>query len=181
MGELTLWVLCADTCTRGYRLSGLRLGGSLASRLIVCATLAINVQTAPAQSPPLPEPRAPIGGSATPPIAPAFWFRQYCASCHGVDGTGDGPVAPSLKTKPPDLTVLSKNSGGVFPGQEVQDFIDGTTPVVAHGPQQMPVWGYPAKLPPDRLRGTFKPEFTPVEVEARIKLIVDYVKSIQKK
>ena len=149
--------------------------------LLMCATLAINVQTAPAQSPPLPEPRAPIGGSAIPPNAPAFWFRQYCASCHGVDGTGDGPVAPSLKTKPADLTVLSKYNGGVFPGQEVQDFIDGTRPVVAHGPQEMPVWGYPAKLPPDRLRGTFKPEFTPVEVEARIKLIVDFVKSIQKK
>ena len=51
-----------------------------------------------------------------------------------------GRVVPSLKTKPP-LDGSRKNSGGVFPGQEVQDFIDGTTPVVAHGPQQMPVWG----------------------------------------
>jgi len=165
----------------GIQAKRLKFGGFATIALLVCATLATIVQTASAQSPPLPEPQAPIGGSAIPPSAPAFWFRQYCASCHGVDGTGDGPVAPSLKTKPADLTILSKDSGGVFPRQEVQAFIDGTRPVVAHGPQEMPVWGYPAKLPQDRLRGTFKPEFTPVEVEARINLIVDYVKSIQRK
>jgi cytochrome c553 len=26
-------------------------------------------------------------------------FRMYCASCHGVDGRGDGPVAEALKTQ----------------------------------------------------------------------------------
>ncbi|HXZ88657.1 MAG TPA: c-type cytochrome, partial [Candidatus Binataceae bacterium] len=40
-------------------------------------------------------------------------FRQYCAQCHGMDATGDGPVAPALKKKPANLTVLSKNNGGV--------------------------------------------------------------------
>jgi mono/diheme cytochrome c family protein len=52
-------------------------------------------------------------------------FRRYCAQCHGMDGTGDGPVAAALKKKPANLTLLSKNNGGVFPEKEVRDFIDG--------------------------------------------------------
>ncbi|MBV8357584.1 MAG: hypothetical protein JO189_06555, partial [Deltaproteobacteria bacterium] len=57
---------------------------------------------------------------------PQLDFRRYCAQCHGMDGTGDGPVAPALKKKPANLTLLSKNNGGVFPEKEVRDFIDGT-------------------------------------------------------
>jgi len=156
--------------------------GCLASIfLFVGATLAINVQTAQAQPSPLPGSESRTGGSAISSSAPAFWFRRYCASCHGVDGTGDGPVAASLRTKPADLTVLSKNNGGVFPDQDVHDYLDGTKPLLAHGSQQMPVWGYPTTLAPGTLRGTFKPEFTRTEIETRIKLIVGYVKSIQKK
>jgi cytochrome c553 len=30
-------------------------------------------------------------------------FEFYCASCHGRDGKGSGPVAPALKTPPPHL------------------------------------------------------------------------------
>ena len=38
-------------------------------------------------------------------------FIQSCASCHGVKGRGDGPVAKSLAKAPADLTKLSqKNS-----------------------------------------------------------------------
>src|ERR1700739_3276365 len=36
-------------------------------------------------------------------------FKRYCASCHGKDGTGNGPVASELKRKPANLTVLSRN------------------------------------------------------------------------
>ena len=42
-------------------------------------------------------------------------FMFYCASCHGPSGKGDGPVARSLKTRPADLTVLTKRNGGTFP------------------------------------------------------------------
>jgi len=149
--------------------------------LLVGATLAINVQTALAQVPSLPPQRARAGGAGIPPGGPAFWFRLYCASCHGVDGTGDGSVAPILKTKPADLTVLSKNNGGVFPEQAVHDFIDGTKTVIAHGSREMPVWGYPTMLNPGTQRGIFKPELTQEQIDRRISLLVDYVKSIQKK
>lgn len=42
---------------------------------------------------------------------PAF----YCASCHGVDAKGEGPVAKSLNVKPSDLTRIAARSGGKFP------------------------------------------------------------------
>jgi mono/diheme cytochrome c family protein len=38
-------------------------------------------------------------------------FRQHCAQCHGMDGTGDGPVAPALKKKPANLTRLYVSAG----------------------------------------------------------------------
>ena len=35
-------------------------------------------------------------------------YLSNCASCHGKDAKGGGPVAGSLKLKVPDLTVLAK-------------------------------------------------------------------------
>jgi mono/diheme cytochrome c family protein len=31
-------------------------------------------------------------------------FAEHCAMCHGEGGTGDGPMADALETKPADLT-----------------------------------------------------------------------------
>ena len=31
-------------------------------------------------------------------------FRTNCFVCHGLDGTGNGPLASKLETKPADLT-----------------------------------------------------------------------------
>src|SRR5688572_28600683 len=70
-------------------------------------------------------------------------FELYCASCHGRDGRGGGPVAPALKTPPPDLTLSARRNGGTFPRVRVESFVTGdltpTTP--AHGSKGMPVWG----------------------------------------
>ena len=66
-------------------------------------------------------------------------FQQYCASCHGVEGKGDGPSAAALKTPPPDLTALTK--GGAFDEAKVRTWIDGTQASTAHGTRDMPVWG----------------------------------------
>jgi mono/diheme cytochrome c family protein len=38
--------------------------------------------------------------------------KAYCASCHGADGKGDGPMAKSLKVKPADLTRIAARNGG---------------------------------------------------------------------
>jgi mono/diheme cytochrome c family protein len=108
-------------------------------------------------------------------------FRQYCAQCHGMSGTGDGPVAAALKKKPANLTLLSKKNGGTFPEQEVREFIDGTKTAESHGTREMPIWGYAFMYRQGALSGSGAPPLTEPEVKAKIDMLVDYVKSIQKK
>ena len=65
-------------------------------------------------------------------------FRSNCSVCHGLDGTGDGPLASKLETKPADLTNnerLEKKSD-----RELFKIIEGKAP---HGQvsDDMPQWG----------------------------------------
>ncbi len=68
-------------------------------------------------------------------------FRIYCRSCHGAEAHGDGPLAQELKTKPADLSRLRAKDGS-FPQAEIAAKIDGRSMIKAHGPSDMPVWGY---------------------------------------
>ena len=43
------------------------------------------------------------------------YFVRYCASCHGTDGTGDGPVAKTLVTPPANLRKLGDKYGMPLP------------------------------------------------------------------
>ncbi len=110
-------------------------------------------------------------------------FRTHCAQCHGMDGKGDGPMGPALKVKPADLTVLAKNNGGVFPEEKVTNAINGTSEVGSHGTEgggttPMPVWGLAFRASTESGTGA---DFTPQEVDKKIKLLVDYIKTIQEK
>ncbi|MBM1219647.1 c-type cytochrome [Ponticoccus sp. SC2-23] len=67
-------------------------------------------------------------------------YLQHCATCHGLDADGKGPMAPALVLQPPDLTALSARNGGRFPYARVIARIDGRDPLVAHG-SPMPVYG----------------------------------------
>ena len=67
-------------------------------------------------------------------------YERYCASCHGLEGTGHGPMRAVLTLPPTDLTALSAQNGGVFPLERVVKRIDGRDPLVAHG-SPMPVYG----------------------------------------
>ena len=67
-------------------------------------------------------------------------YQWYCASCHGMEGDGAGPMAPVLLVPPTDLTQLSAASGGTFPLLRVVRRIDGSDPLVSHG-SDMPVFG----------------------------------------
>ena len=67
-------------------------------------------------------------------------YVARCASCHGADGRGEGPVAPALRVPPTDLTALARGSGGTFPRAHVIDVMTGVVPVLAHGSREMPVW-----------------------------------------
>ena len=53
-------------------------------------------------------------------------FVTYCASCHGSDGKGNGPMVNFLKRKPADLTQLSKANNGAFPFDRIYGVFDGT-------------------------------------------------------
>ncbi|SMX44770.1 c-type cytochrome [Maliponia aquimaris] len=70
----------------------------------------------------------------------AAFFGQYCATCHGVDAKGDGPMTQMMTVTVPDLTQMSANNGGKFPMLEVIHIIDGRTGLRAHG-GPMPVYG----------------------------------------
>jgi mono/diheme cytochrome c family protein len=109
----------------------------------------------------------------------ALDFRQYCAQCHGKDGTGDGPVAPALKKKPANLTLLSRNNGGAFPEDEVRDFIDGGKAAEGHGTRDMPIWGYAFMYRRSSHTGAGGAPLTEAQVTHKIGRLVDYVKSIQ--
>lgn len=68
-------------------------------------------------------------------------FRTWCASCHGADGRGAGPVAVYLRVPPSDLTQIARRNNGVFPADRVYRIIDGRQTVKSHGSPQMPIWG----------------------------------------
>ncbi len=112
-------------------------------------------------SPPTP-PTAP-SQPAAPPASPApvqadALYKQYCASCHGPDGKGNGPAAVALPVKPVDHTnpaVMSKISDA-----ELFKAIKEGGQGVGKSPA-MPPWG-----------GTLKDE--------QIRALVAYVRSLAK-
>ena len=73
-------------------------------------------------------------------------FVEYCASCHGLDGKGRGPVASALKSPPTDLTTLAKNNEGKYPAGFVSAVLKFGRNLSAHGSQDMPVWGSRFKM-----------------------------------
>ena len=71
----------------------------------------------------------------------AVTYRIYCSNCHGAAAKGDGRLAKSLVRKPADLTQLARKNAGVYPADEVREYIDGRKDVAEHGERDMPVWG----------------------------------------
>lgn len=104
-----------------------------------------------------------------------------CASCHGVGGKGDGPMAQYLTVLPTDLTQVTKSNDGVFPVLEMFQIIDGRTELGAHGVRhtegwEMPVWGSRYKEEAGTKYGPYGGEQA---VRARILELVFYVQAIQ--
>jgi mono/diheme cytochrome c family protein len=100
-------------------------------------------------------------------------YREYCASCHGKDGKGNGPAAGALKARLPDLTTLAKRKGGRFPAGDVYQVIKWGGGIMGHGSKEMPVWGK-AFMPVQGRRSE-------QEVDQRIKSLIRYIESIQVK
>jgi mono/diheme cytochrome c family protein len=68
-------------------------------------------------------------------------YQSYCATCHGNDAKGNGPMAPALKTPPPDLTQIAVRNGGMFSAKKVERIISGESELTSHGTREMPLWG----------------------------------------
>lgn len=118
-------------------------------------------------------------------------FVNYCASCHGVDGKGNGPLAPTLKIAPSDLTVISKKNKGNFPYTMIRKTIESRELGLAraHGPREMPVWGPVFAQEPEGpvpgggggggFYGVSTVQCQHLAARAKIMNIVDYIESIQ--
>lgn len=100
-------------------------------------------------------------------------YRTYCASCHGLEAKGDGPIAEHLRVRPSDLTQINKRHEGKFPTEEVHKIVDGRQPVRGHGGGDMPVWGDAFK---NSIDGS-----DDATVRAKVAALVDYIESLQKK
>ncbi|WP_170340235.1 c-type cytochrome [Ruegeria arenilitoris] len=82
---------------------------------------------------------AATGAAAQDAEAGEQLYLHHCATCHGLDATGHGPMAGVLLIQPTNLKTLG-DAGGKFPTARVVQRIDGRDPLVSHG-SPMPVYG----------------------------------------
>jgi mono/diheme cytochrome c family protein len=117
---------------------------------------------------------AALAGDPSTSATGAELYQRFCTSCHGESGRGDGPVARALKVQPADLTMIAARAGGTFDAEATREMIDGRAPSPAHGPRDMPVWGYEfeAQAPGD-VPGR-------AAAQAMTDRLVEYLRSIQR-
>ena len=111
--------------------------------------------------------RVPI--TQTSPGSGKEMFGTYCAPCHGLDGTGNGPAASALKKQPADLTQLAAKAGGKYPSAHVYAVLKQVDSPV-HGSKEMPIWG-------SLFSSVSNNEG---EIHMRITNLVNYVQTMQK-
>ena len=102
-------------------------------------------------------------------------YLSACASCHGVSGRGDGPVASALKSPAPDLTLLRQTYAGQFPRTLVIETIVGERDVAAHGTRDMPIWYERFGTDGGGARAVAS-----VYAHRNIELLANYIESIQR-
>ena len=144
---------------------------AIISLLFIVVSLSVAAESVASQQ--APPPGAPVVKVApvrrVDPTDGAKMYLDLCASCHGKDGTGNGPAAPALKVPSPSLVTIAKAHGGKFSYADVEDAINGKTRMMktpAHGTIDMPIWG----------RGQFADN-----AALAIRNIVAYLESIQVK
>ena len=105
-------------------------------------------------------------------------YYAKCAVCHGLSGKGEGSFGEVLKVNMPDLTLIAKRNGGVFPVDRVKMAIDGRATPRAHGTSEMPIWGtrYSVEAAPRYDDFRFDSE---VFVQVRVLALVDYLYRLQ--
>lgn len=146
----------------------------LAVILMLISAVGVVAQTAPTAAPPQatkPEIKH-VPAAYTDPSSGKEMYKAYCASCHGLDGKGDGPAAGALNVPATNLTTLAVKNGGTFPAAHVAAVIQGDGATAAHGSKDMPVWG-----PIFHSMGGH----SQAQVQLRIRNLTNYLESIQVK
>jgi mono/diheme cytochrome c family protein len=115
------------------------------------------------------------GPAAAQSIAGAEEYTRACASCHGLTGRGDGPLADYMKDEVPDLTQIQARNDGVFPMLEMIHIIDGRTGLRGHG-SPMPIWGDRFEAAAALEAGDMGAE---IEVRGRILALTMYLQALQ--
>ena len=106
-------------------------------------------------------------------------FEARCASCHGTAGKGDGPVTPFLTKAPPDLTLLARKNGGIFPIARLYEVVEGAA-VASHGTREMPVWGREYRMLAAEHYGEM-PYDAEAYTRARLLAMLEYISRLQAK
>ncbi len=96
------------SCARGFLAAALLIacgcGGDSGQTSPPPAAVPVQAVAPDAAPPQVAQPAADAGagdsGLRGDPAAGAKLYATYCASCHGSEGKGDGPVAASLKPPP---------------------------------------------------------------------------------
>lgn len=99
-------------------------------------------------------------------------FVTHCASCHGLNGAGGGPVAATLRAPVPDLRSICERADGAFPADRVASYIDGRALPAAHGVRSMPVWGPVFDTTQELIRGA-------QGADERIDALLSYLRGLQ--
>ena len=94
----------------------------------------------------------------------AALYEGYCATCHGVAGAGDGPMAKLLTQPVPDLRAIDTSNK-----LAIIEVIDGRGMRTAHGTMNMPVWGWAFR----------EVERSENEVQARLEAVAEHILSLQ--
>lgn len=110
-------------------------------------------------------------------VAGRALYDQYCVSCHGADGTGNGPAAAGLARRPADLTRIAERNGGAFPMVKAMSQIDGYTRRNDHG-SAMPELGAALQAGPVVMVETSDGVTTPTP--ANLVALAEYLSGIQR-
>lgn len=104
-------------------------------------------------------------------------YLERCATCHGEDADGRGPMAALLTVPVPGLTGLAAGNGGDFPLLDVIAVIDGRVRPEGHGgPAPMPVFGPILGGGSAVVDG---PDGTPVQTSGEALALARYLQAIQ--
>ena len=109
----------------------------------------------------------------TEPYSGAQMFKEYCASCHGVTGKGDGPAVVFLKAPPPDLRTMAQRNNGKYPAAQVVSMLTFGPGSQAHGDLDMPTWG--------PMFRSLNPQSHAQVAELRVRNLTGFIESIQEK